>query len=326
MSGNTFTFGMHSGKSFQQVLDNDKWYVSWALKQESQGAIKVKTGVLQRFVDYCRAAGADKENIGKDNMDKENTGKAHLPVNSPTSAPCTPWSQQQATQAEYQPATQHPAAMGHHPGTMPGHYPMGQQAGTMPGHYPMGQQPGTMPGHYAMGQQPGTMPGQYATQGQGMPPNHYGAQYQGGMAPSPGAPQGGYGMAPGGYGMMPQQQAAVAPYGAPAQRQGPPQDLAEAYKSDPNWARVLDHLEDRGIEFEAVRDAHHDTRRDILKAVFFGDPILRAQAETIWLRIRMDKNGQARERSRSRGGGKKKLNFTPCTIATGVQPSMSVRF
>eukprot|EP00421_Protoceratium_reticulatum_P009129 CAMPEP_0168374386 /NCGR_PEP_ID=MMETSP0228-20121227/9274_1 /TAXON_ID=133427 /ORGANISM="Protoceratium reticulatum, Strain CCCM 535 (=CCMP 1889)" /LENGTH=239 /DNA_ID=CAMNT_0008387331 /DNA_START=24 /DNA_END=739 /DNA_ORIENTATION=+ len=239
MSGNTFTFGMHSGKSFQQVLDNDKWYVSWALKQESQGAIKVKTGVLQRFVDYCRAAGADKENIGKDNMDKENTGKAHLPVNSPTSAPCTPWSQQ-ATQAEYQPTTQHTAGMG--------------------------QQPGTMPGHYAMGQQPGTMPGQFATPGQGMTPNHCGMQYQG-MAQSPGMAAGGYGMAPGGYGMMPQQ-AAMAPYGAPAsQRQAPPQDLEQAYRNDPNWGRVLDHLEDRGIAFEAVRDAHNDTRRDILKAV-----------------------------------------------------------
>merc|ERR1719195_1914758 len=103
----------------------------------------------------------------------------------------------------------------------------------------------------------------------------------------------------------------VAPggYPAPQQSQQPP--------SDPAWEQVLDHLEERGIDFETVRDAHHDTRRDILKAVFFGDPILRAQAETMWLKLRQEKSAQERPRPRSRG---KKLNFTPCSTSATVAP------
>merc|ERR1719464_2420961 len=113
---------------------------------------------------------------------------------------------------------------------------------------------------------------------------------------------------------MMQPQAMVAPGGYPAPHQPP---------SDPVWDQVLDHLEERGIDFETVRDAHHDTRRDILKAVFYGDPILRAQAETMWLKLRQEKQGQERQRSRSRGG---KLHFTPCTISCGVGASFSAGF
>merc|ERR1719195_2279879 len=107
----------------------------------------------------------------------------------------------------------------------------------------------------------------------------------------------------------------VAPggYPAPQQSQQPP--------SDPAWDQVLDHLEERGIDFETVVDAHHDTRRDILKAVFYGDPILRAKAETHWLRLRMEKLGKSRDRSRSPRG--RKMSWRPCTIATKIAPSVS---
>lgn len=220
MAESVFNFGMHTGKTFQHVFDNDKWYVAWAFKQDSAGSIKCKTGLLKRFVDYCKAASSD-----------VNTSAGSLPA--------TPWSQQ-ATQAE------HPKP------------PSRSMAG-------------------------GPM-----------------------MVPTPMM----------GHAMVPQ--AAPAPYMPPTK------EAEKGPQSDPTWCQVLDHLEERGIDFETVRDAHHDTRRDILKAVFYGDPILRAQAETMWLKLRQEK--QERERQRSRSRGRKKLNFTPCTISCGVAPSFSAGF
>merc|ERR1719410_2899094 len=128
-------------------------------------------------------------------------------------------------------------------------------------------------------------------------------------------------MQPNGQHMAPQFAVAALP-GVPVASPGVAMAPYEVKQEDPTWRRVLDHLEDRGIDFETVRDAHQDTRRDILKAVFFGDPILRAAAETQWLRLRQEKNSQQRQRSRSRGSSRK-MNFKPCTItsALGVAPS-----
>jgi hypothetical protein len=44
-----FTFGKHAGKSFQQVLDSNKGYVSWAVQLGSPGR-------LSAFAEFCRAA------------------------------------------------------------------------------------------------------------------------------------------------------------------------------------------------------------------------------------------------------------------------------
>merc|ERR1719237_634942 len=127
-------------------------------------------------------------------------------------------------------------------------------------------------------------------------------------------------MLPNGQHMASQFVGAVPP-GVPLASPGVAMAQYEVKQEDPTWRRVLDHLEERGIEFETVRDAHQDTRRDILKAVFFGDPILRAAAETQWLRLRQEKNSQQRQRSRSRGRGK--MDFRPCTLssALGFGPS-----
>uniref|UniRef100_A0A7S4TAA3 Uncharacterized protein n=1 Tax=Alexandrium monilatum TaxID=311494 RepID=A0A7S4TAA3_9DINO len=240
MADTVFNFGMHSGKSFQHVLDNDKWYVAWAFKQDKAGSIKCKTGLLKRFVEFCKAAETGK-------------GVASDASTCAGSLPGTPWSQQ-ATQSDYPTAPK---------------YQMGEYT-TVPKHQ--------MGGNPMMAPTPMTM----------MHQQHF--------APS---------------------QAALAPC---------PQQGREADQwpnSDPSWQQVLDHLEERNIDFEAVRDAHRDTRRDILKAVFYGDPILRAQAETIWLKLAQEKQGKGRERSRSRG---KKLKFVPCTISTGFAPSISAAF
>jgi len=228
-----FNFGMHTGKTFQHVFENDKWYVSWAFKQDASGSIKCKTGLLKRFVDFCKAASVG----GKDAASDANTSAGSLPG--------TPWSQQ-ATQAEY--------------GTAP--------KLQMPGH-PM-MVPTPMTAHHRS------------------------------FAAS---------------------QAVLAPCAAAAAP--PPQDADKGPLSDPTWRQVIDHLEERGIDFETVRDAHHDTRRDILKAVFYGDPILRAQAETMWLKLRQEKQENQRGRSRSRG---RKLSFKPCTISTGFAASVSAAF
>lgn len=230
MADTVFSFGMHTGKTFQQIFDSDKWYVQWAIKQDDAGSIKCKNGLLKRFADFCRAAGGGKE------------GGCEVGASSCSAAaslPSTPWSQQ-ATQAEYI---------------------------MMPN--PM------LASNPKMAQQPMMVATPMAS-------HHH---------------------------MMPH---AMAPY-----------ERKEVEYVDPTWARVLEHLDERGIDFETVRDAHHDTRRDILKAVFFGDPILRAQAETQWLRLRQEKAGQQRARSRSRG---RKMNWRPCSISTSVAPSFSAGF
>jgi len=239
------------------------------VKQEEAGAIKCKSGLLMRFVEFCKANGAVIE--GSNDIPSSNGGTC--------SVPSTPWSQQ-ATQAEY---IKLPQAT-----TVP-------SMGGFPVATPMASTLHAMQHQQMLMQQ----------QQQQQQPQHM--QYIPHILPN------GQQMAP--------QFVVAAPPGAPVASPGvamAPYEVAQ----DPTWRRVLDHLEDRGIDFETVRDAHQDTRRDILKAVFFGDPILRAAAETQWLRLRHEKNSQQRQRSRSRGSSRK-MNFKPCTItsALGVAPS-----
>jgi len=260
MADTVFSFGMHAGKSFQHVFDNDKWYVTWAMKQEEAGAIKCKSGLLMRFVEFCRANGAVTEN-----------SKCDIPSSSggSCSVPNTPWSQQ-ATQADYMKSSQTNVVMAGLPQPRMVATPMASQ--------------------FHAAQHPTMMQQQQM-------------QYM---------PQ----MLPNGQSMVPQF-AVAAPPGCPGASPGGAMAQYEEKQEDPTWRRVLDHLQERGIEFETVRDAHHDTRRDILKAVFFGDPILRAAAETQWLRLRQEKNNQQRQRSRSRGSSRK-MNFRPCSISTAL--------
>mmetsp|Transcript_96433 Transcript_96433/g.281825 ORF Transcript_96433/g.281825 Transcript_96433/m.281825 type:complete len:215 (+) Transcript_96433:51-695(+) len=214
MADTLFNFGMHAGKTFQHVFDNDKWYVSWALKQESCGAIKCKNGLLKRFVDFINAS------------------------SGPASAAASPVATQQATQSECAKVPNH--IMGVHPTMTP--TPM---AATQ--HHAM-----MAPQHHMRALQPHMMAPRMMAPQQQMSSQQY-------------------------YEM--QSQAMLIPCATPVK------ELDKGPRSDPTWCQVLDHLDERGIDFETVRDAHHDTRRDILKAVFYGDAILRAQAETMWLKL-----------------------------------------
>merc|ERR1719203_2492094 len=49
--GTTFVFGKHKGRTFKEVMDKERGYSEWALKQESPG------GMLKDFCSFLQSSG-----------------------------------------------------------------------------------------------------------------------------------------------------------------------------------------------------------------------------------------------------------------------------
>mmetsp|Transcript_31415 Transcript_31415/g.86488 ORF Transcript_31415/g.86488 Transcript_31415/m.86488 type:complete len:209 (-) Transcript_31415:175-801(-) len=102
------------------------------------------------------------------------------------------------------------------------------------------------------------------------------------------------------------------------------QAMAPAEPQMSPWARVLAHLESKGIAFADIKACHIDTRRDILKEVFLKEPLARAQAEMEWMKAKSNAIGtgasrpvRARSRSRDRMS-QATPGMRPCAPGSGL--------